>query len=136
MHGKSKYIFNKETGQVAATSLTQFKKDYEEAQKAAKLAKTREAGITLLQANPLYFGGDDFSKKRDDNGKSFDEKDAQEITFYMLSKKAQLVLNKHLNELGLTHDDIIIEKDQDNLSRNEYRIRIKPEVVEKLNFGE
>lgn len=137
MHGKSKYIFNKETGQVAATSLTQFKKDYEEAQKAAKLAKTRKAGITLLQENPLYFGGDDFSKKRDGNDKkSFDEDEAQEITFYMLSKKAQLVLNKHLNELGLTHNDIIIEKDQDNLSRNEYRIRIKPEVVEKLNFEE
>ena len=54
----------------------------------------------------------------------------------MLSKKAQLVLNKRLNELGLTREDIIIEKDQDNLSRNEYRIRIKPEVLEKLNFRE
>ena len=43
----------------------------------------------------------------------------------MLNKKAQLVLNKRLNELGLTHNDIIIEKDQDPLSRNEYRIRIK-----------
>lgn len=136
MHGKSKHIFNKETGQVVATSLTKFKKDYEEAQKAAKLAKTREAGITLLQENPLYFGGDNFSKKRDDNGKSFDEKDAQEISFYSLSDKARIVLNERLNELGLTRKDIIIEKDQDNLSRNEYRIRIKPEVVEKLNFRE
>lgn len=126
MHNKSKYIFNKETGQVAATNITSFKKSYAEEQKAKKLEETRKAGIERLRTAPLYFGGNDseFKVERDD-GSSFDVTDAEEISFYDLGDSAKNKLRNKLLQYKLTPEDVVIYRDKDPIGRNEYKITVK-----------
>lgn len=134
MHNKSKYIFNKETGQVVATNITNFKKSYAEEQKAKKLEETRKAGIERLRTAPLYFGGNDseFKVERDD-GSSFNASDAEEISITDLKGSARTKLLNRLAQYGLTPQDVVIFRDKDPIGRDEYKITVKDS--DELDFG-